>query len=80
MSECQPTDESRTDDRDSDLQPNWFSLDLDEDDYSELVEESLQSAEDEFRERSTGCLSDYEGRLSDEVAAQWGTPTGDWWP
>jgi len=79
---------NRTDDRTDEqihdsLQANRFGqelAELDEDTHQELVEESLQSAEDEFRERSTDSLSDYEGRLSDEVAAQWGTPTGDWWP
>jgi len=65
------------------LQANRFGqelTELDADEHLALVEERLRSVENEFRERSTDSLSDYEGRLSDDVAAHWGTPTGEWWP
>jgi len=65
------------------LEANTFGHELAELDSAEhkaLAEERLQSAEREFQERSTDSLSDYEGRLSDAVAAQWGTPEGSWWP
>ena len=66
-----------------DLQANRFGqelAELDADEHSALVKERLQSAEKEFQERSTDSLSDYEGRLSDDVAALWNTKKGAWWP
>jgi len=65
------------------LEANTFGkelADLDSDTHKRLVEESLQSAEHEFRDRSTDSFADYEGRHSDDVAALWGTPKGEWWP
>ena len=65
------------------LEANTFGkelADLDSDTQKRLVEESLQSAEHEFQDRSTDSLADYEGRLSDDVASLWDTPEGEWWP
>jgi len=66
-----------------DLQANRFGqelAELDTDEHKELAKERLQSAEREHRDCTTESLADYEGRLSDEVAAMWGTPKGEWWP
>ena len=78
------TTDERTDEQiDDSLQANRFGqelADLEEDEHLALVEERLQSARQEFHDRSTDSLSDYEGRFSDDVAELWDTITGDWWP